>query len=68
MKLKQWLVENRVAQKTFAETIGVTPAYVSYLVRDMYWPSKLVLERISLATAGEVTANDFMQDDETVLP
>lgn len=44
----------------FAELIGVTPAYVSWLVADdAPWPGRTIAQRIGIVTEGAVTPNDL---------
>jgi 3,4-dihydroxy 2-butanone 4-phosphate synthase/GTP cyclohydrolase II len=62
MKLAQWLTANERSKVSFANQIGVTPAYVTGLCADppAWWPGRAVAKRIREATGGAVTPNDFL--------
>lgn len=65
MKLADYLKSTRIRRGEFAEMIGVSGGRITQLCDGTSWPSKDVAERISRATEGHVTANDFMHlDDE----
>lgn len=64
MKLKEYLKTNKIKAKEFAEKIGVTPAYVTLIHQGKRWPRVDLMRRISEATDGQVTANDFAAVDE----
>jgi transcriptional regulator with XRE-family HTH domain len=60
MKLADYLARKRLSQKKFAQKAGLSTGTVSLLVRDLVWISREAAQKISLATKGKVTANDFV--------
>lgn len=60
MRLSAYLDENRIKRSAFAETIRVSPGYVTDLCEDRCWPGRDVILRIREATGGAVTADDFL--------
>jgi 3,4-dihydroxy 2-butanone 4-phosphate synthase/GTP cyclohydrolase II len=60
MHLARWLELNRIRRYQFAKTVGVSAGYITTLCSGENWPSREVVLRISAATDGEVTANDFV--------
>lgn len=52
--LKSYLKDNGIRQRTLAETIGVSRAYMSDLCNGKRTPSFAVARKISDATGGEV--------------
>ena len=66
MKLKEYLKINNIKAKDFAEKIGVTPAYVTLIHQGKRWPRVDLMRRITEATDGQVTANDFAAVEEQV--
>ncbi len=59
MKLQAWLTENQTSVNDFAESIGVSRQALHRYLTGARIPKQDVLARISKATAGKVTANDF---------
>jgi transcriptional regulator with XRE-family HTH domain len=65
MKLASYLETNKIPDSAFAEAIGVTrQAVYRYRTGDRF-PERPVLAKISEATGGEVTANDFVDAPPT---
>ncbi|MGN6098098.1 MAG: 3,4-dihydroxy-2-butanone-4-phosphate synthase [Bosea sp. (in: a-proteobacteria)] len=61
MKLDAWLRQNKIARSAFAKQVGLSPASVTALCNDpAAWISRESAERITAATAGAVTPNDFL--------
>ncbi|MBN9452068.1 MAG: 3,4-dihydroxy-2-butanone-4-phosphate synthase [Bosea sp.] len=61
MKLDVWLRQNRIARSAFAKQVGLSPASVTALCNDpAAWISRESAERITAATGGAVTPNDFL--------
>ena len=61
MKLSEYLAREKLTASAFAAQVDVTHvAIVRYLngTRRPEWP---IIQRIMDVTAGEVTANDFME-------
>ena len=63
MQLAEWLKAKGVKRRKFAEEIGVSPSMVTDYCDGRCWPGKERVEAIVRATAGEVTANDWLSDD-----
>lgn len=67
MKLHTWLAANSRTATWLAEQTGLSVSQISRLVErdgaEKRRPSIETCEKISRATNGEVTANDFMRDD-----
>ena len=61
MKLAAYLSEHDIDDTAFAEAIGCDRTTVSRLRRDITRPTWPQVERISAATGGLVTADDFMR-------
>ncbi|QRG06123.1 helix-turn-helix transcriptional regulator [Xanthobacter dioxanivorans] len=62
MKLGTHLTANGITHAEFAIRIRTSQAAVTRYVLGQRTPRPDVIARISEATAGEVTANDFMPD------
>jgi transcriptional regulator with XRE-family HTH domain len=60
MKLGDWLHANRVTHEAFGEMIGRSHSSVTRYVNGDRMPSRETLSLIATATAGAVTANDFV--------
>ncbi|WP_310621023.1 3,4-dihydroxy-2-butanone-4-phosphate synthase [Flexibacterium corallicola] len=61
MNLDEWLVKNREKRSAFAKRAGLSPASVSALCNDPNaWISRDMAQKITEATAGQVTPNDFL--------
>ena len=61
-KLRDWLTQDPppMTKAAFAAEIGVTPSYVSLLIKDAPpWPGREVSRRIGIVTKGAVTPNDL---------
>lgn len=63
MTLREWLDRNKVTVEVFADRIGTHHSSVSRYAGGRM-PRKEVLKRIKEATDGQVTADDFLDDDE----
>jgi 3,4-dihydroxy 2-butanone 4-phosphate synthase/GTP cyclohydrolase II len=64
MKLAEYLELNGIKRGDFARSIGVSGGRVTQLCDGSGWPSRDVAEKISLATGGAVTADDFLSERE----
>lgn len=61
MKLDVWLRQNKIARSAFAKQVGLSPASVTALCNDpAAWISRESAERMTAATGGAVTPNDFL--------
>lgn len=61
MKLSEYLESKGIRRGEFASRVGVSAGRITQLCDGSGWPSRGVAERISAATEGEVTANDFLR-------
>jgi DNA-binding transcriptional regulator YdaS (Cro superfamily) len=62
MKLADYLHENRVSRLAFSKQIRIAPSHVTKLCQGKTWPGRDLAARISRATNGEVTPNDFLPE------
>lgn len=46
-KLKHILIDKDIEQQTLAEAVGVTPAFISFVIKGYKVPSIAVLKRIA---------------------
>jgi transcriptional regulator with XRE-family HTH domain len=60
MQLATYLSQKAISDGDFAEAIGVTRQAVHRYKSGERFPERAVLQKISEATEGNVTANDFM--------
>ena len=59
MKLRDYLKDHSLSQSEFADRIGVSKETVRRYIAGTRIPERDVMEKIALATACKVTANDF---------
>jgi transcriptional regulator with XRE-family HTH domain len=59
MKLAEYLREQRKPAEVFAGEIGVSKSAVAMWARGARMPRREMLQKITRATNGKVTANDF---------
>jgi transcriptional regulator with XRE-family HTH domain len=59
MKLQIYLEEASITQEQFASSLGVTQASVSRWVQGKKLPRPDAMRRISEATSGKVSPDDF---------
>ena len=62
MKLKTYLTENGMTKTAFSRLTGISKPYLTELCQGKHWPQRRIVEVIRDATAGAVTANDFLED------
>ena len=62
MKLSEYLDLHSIKRGDFAKRIGVSGGWVTSLCDGSGWPSREVAEKISVETAGAVTADDFLPE------
>jgi hypothetical protein len=60
MTLSEYLSTNKITQAAFAESIGATQQAVGYWVGGERCPQLRLMQRITDATNGAVTPNDFL--------
>ena len=70
MKLADWfeipnLDGSKRSKSEFAARIDVTPQMISAYCAGRMWPGKERMEAIVRETAGDVTANDFIDMQST---
>jgi transcriptional regulator with XRE-family HTH domain len=61
MRLAHWLEKSGTTQDALAKAVGVTQGRISQLLAGGA-PSMLLAAQIARATAGAVTANDFLPE------
>lgn len=61
MQLSEYLAANRIRLRDLAEKVGISAPSLSKLANGVNSPRLETARKISEATAGEVTAEDFMQ-------
>lgn len=62
MKIKDFLKEEEITQKQFAEMVGCSQGLVAMWCNGMI-PRADMMTKILIATKGKVTANDFYYGD-----
>ncbi|MEY4906118.1 MAG: helix-turn-helix protein [Bacteroidota bacterium] len=60
MKLNDYLSQKKITQTKFAKIIGMSQGNVSEYSRGIRFPSFKTIAKITAATGGLVTANDFV--------
>jgi len=63
MELEKYLKKQRITQNSFAKLIGISTVHANRLVRGKRLPSITVVKRITKATNGMVTLEDFKTED-----
>lgn len=61
MKLETFLHKHKISRTDFAQAIGVTEASICRYISAQRMPRLSVLSKITAATKGEVTPNDFVE-------
>jgi transcriptional regulator with XRE-family HTH domain len=59
--LKRWLFEHQETLKEFGDRTQLAPGHLSEIINGRKFPSMRAINRITEATSGELTANDFQQ-------
>tara|TARA_B100000989_G_scaffold179788_2_gene135063 strand:+ start:1860 stop:2093 length:234 start_codon:yes stop_codon:yes gene_type:complete len=59
MKLHDYLIENVLSEKEFADQIGVKQPTISRYINKYRIPKKHILQKISEVTKDQVNENDF---------
>lgn len=59
MKLGEWLSSKGMSQQAFADKAGVSQGAVARFVLGRRMPNREMMRKISEATEGQVTPNDF---------
>jgi transcriptional regulator with XRE-family HTH domain len=62
MTLEEYLTKNKLSLNAFGKAIGVTGVAVGNYVNNRRTPKKSILNKIKEATAGKVTADDFIHE------
>ena len=60
MRLEAYLVKNDIPVEQFADRINVHRTSVYRFIKGLAFPRPATIERITSATGGRVTANDFI--------
>ena len=61
MKLIDYMKHNKLTQNKFALKSGLTRSAICRLLKCERFPSPDTMNKIELATLGQVTANDFLR-------
>lgn len=61
--LKRWLFEQQETALAFSARAGVSQSYLSEVLSGDKRPSLAAIDKITRATNGAITANDFQQMD-----
>lgn len=64
MDLNEYLWKNRVTQKTFSKTSGLSPRTINFLVHKTFSPSLVSALNVYEATGGDVTFFDMLKDSD----
>ena len=62
--IKRWLSEHNINQRDMAEQLGINPATMSKIVRGERMPRIDVVERIEIATSGDVGPRHFYKSPD----
>lgn len=62
--IKRWLSEHNINQRDMAEQIGINPATMSKIVRGERMPRIDVVERIEIATFGDIGPRHFYKNPD----
>ena len=62
MKLKDYLRINNISQYKFAKMCDLDRSAITLLLQGKRFPRPDTLNKIELATDGQVKANDFMKE------
>ena len=62
MRLRVWLVQNRVKQRELADALRISKAMASKYVNGISWPSARIFRGIIDFTNGEVTCEDIIDE------
>ena len=68
MNLATYLSRSKTTYEAFAQKIGVSPFAVGKWARGERVPRQVVMGRISAATEGSVTPNDFFEITDSHAP
>ena len=60
MNLKDYLILNKITQRTFAKSIDVSPVSLARYLNGVRFPNKKILSKIIKYTNGVVSADDFL--------
>lgn len=60
MTLVEYLLQNKIKQKDFVQTIGISESYLSLILNGKRMPSVPVALQIEQAANGEVTAIELL--------
>jgi transcriptional regulator with XRE-family HTH domain len=61
MKLIDYMKQNKLTQNKFAHKSGLTRSTICRLLKSERFPTPDTMNKIELATLGQVTANDFLK-------
>lgn len=61
MKLNEYIIQNKLTQNKFAIKSGLTRSAICRLLKGQRFPTPDTMNKIELATLGQVKANDFLK-------
>jgi hypothetical protein len=59
--LRRWLFEHQETLRTFGVRANVQPHILSRIMTGKRRPALVTMDKITRATGGEITANDFQR-------
>jgi DNA-binding transcriptional regulator YdaS (Cro superfamily) len=65
MKLDEWIRRSEMRRATVARLLGISRGHLGDLCSGRAWPGRAMAWRIRSLTHGEVTPNDFLEDELT---
>jgi transcriptional regulator with XRE-family HTH domain len=63
--LRRWLFEHQETLAEFGARSGIAQGYLSEILNEKKRPSLDVIDKITIATARDITANDFQRVPES---
>ena len=63
--LKWYLFKNQIKQNDFAKQIGITPPFLSHILKYKYFPSRKTAIKIIELTGNKITMNDLYYTKES---
>jgi len=63
MKLKNYIKDSKISINDFAKTVGVHRMTIQKYIYEIRMPIATIMQKIYLATNGEVQPNDFYNLD-----
>jgi transcriptional regulator with XRE-family HTH domain len=67
MKLNEYIKQNKLTQNKFAIKSGLTRSAICRLLKGQRFPTPETMNKIELATLGQVKANDFLKQAQEIM-